>query len=244
MRAPSLHATSSAAAALLSVLLGCAAWTQPSDTADMQRRREAMVSQQIESRGIRDRNVLAAMRSVPRHFFVPDDLQQAAYNDTPLPIGEGQTISQPYIVALMTERLGIRPGDRVLEIGTGSGYQAAVLSRLTDQVFSIEIREGLYARTKALLASVGYGGVRLLRGDGYDGWSEQAPFDCIMITAAIDHIPRPLLDQLKEGGRLILPLGNPFQYQNLALVTKTRDGPIVEVITGVLFVPMTGKALE
>jgi len=216
----------------------------PADTADTVKRRQSMVATQIEARGIRDPRVLRAMRDVPRHFFVPQELERSAYQDSPLPIGEGQTISQPYIVALMTELLGVEPGDRVLEVGTGSGYQAAVLARLTDHVYSVEIKEALYRRAVALLAELRIEGISLRLGDGYWGWPEAAPFDGIMITAAVDHIPRPLLAQIKEGGKIVLPLGNPFQYQNLVVVTRTSEGPVVDIVTGVLFVPMTGTALD
>ncbi|MGD8494387.1 MAG: protein-L-isoaspartate(D-aspartate) O-methyltransferase, partial [Desulfobacterales bacterium] len=164
--------------------------------------------------------------------------------DRPLPIGEGQTISQPYVVALMTDILGLKPDHRVLEIGTGSGYQAAVLGELAGQVYTIEIKKKLHDRAIKVLEMLGYDNVHSRHGDGYFGWPQAAPFDAIMITAAIDHIPPPLLKQLKDGGRLTLPLGNPFTYQNLVLVTKKGDDLIVKQITGVLFVPMTGHALN
>jgi protein-L-isoaspartate(D-aspartate) O-methyltransferase len=208
------------------------------------RARHQMVETTIKNRGISDTRVLAAMQTVPRHRFVPDRLQSVAYADRPLPIGEGQTISQPYVVALMTDILGLKPGDRVLEIGTGSGYQAAVLMALVDQVYTIEIKKKLYDRVIKTLKLLGYDKIHARHGDGYFGWPQAAPFDAIMITAAIDHIPPPLLKQLKDGGRLALPLGNPFSYQNLVLVTKKGDDLIVKQITGVLFVPMTGHALK
>jgi protein-L-isoaspartate(D-aspartate) O-methyltransferase len=208
------------------------------------RARHQMVETTIKNRGISDTRVLAAMQTVPRHRFVPDRLQSVAYADRPLPIGEGQTISQPYVVALMTDILGLKPGDRVLEIGTGSGYQAAVLMALVDQVYTIEIKKKLYDRVIKTLNLLGYDKIHARHGDGYFGWPQAAPFDAIMITAAIDHIPPPLLKQLKDGGRLALPLGNPFSYQNLVLVTKKGDDLIVKQITGVLFVPMTGHALK
>jgi protein-L-isoaspartate(D-aspartate) O-methyltransferase len=208
------------------------------------RARHQMVETTIKNRGISDTRVLAAMQTVPRHRFVPDRLQSVAYADRPLPIGEGQTISQPYVVALMTDILGLKPGDRVLEIGTGSGYQAAVLMALVDQVYTIEIKKKLYDRVIKTLNLLGYDKIHARHGDGYFGWPQAAPFDAIMITAAIDHIPPPLLKQLKDGGRLALPLGNPFTYQNLVLVTKKGDDLIVKQITGVLFVPMTGHALK
>jgi protein-L-isoaspartate(D-aspartate) O-methyltransferase len=184
------------------------------------------------------------MRSVPRHRFVPADQLRAAYDDRPLPIGEGQTISQPYIVALMTDLLELKPSDRVLEIGTGSGYQAAVLAALGAEVYTIEIKKPLYETAANLLKQNGYQNVKTRHGDGYFGWEEAAPFDAVMITAAVDHIPPPLIAQLKEGGRLGLPLGSPFGYQNLVLVTKRGEDLVVRQITGVLFVPLTGRALE
>jgi protein-L-isoaspartate(D-aspartate) O-methyltransferase len=184
------------------------------------------------------------MQTVPRHRFIPQKLLSVAYADRPLPIGEGQTISQPYIVALMTEILQLTKNQRVLEIGTGSGYQAAILAQMTQHVYSIEIKEKLYQRASNTLKLVGYNTIKTRHGDGYFGWPKAAPFDAIMITAAVDHIPPPLLKQLKNGGRLALPLGNPFSYQNLVLVTKQGDDLIVKQITGVLFVPMTGHALK
>ena len=206
--------------------------------------RKKMVAQQIQRRGISAPEVLEAMVNTPRHQFVPSRLQSRAYSDRPLPIGEGQTISQPYIVALMTETLGLTGDARVLEIGTGSGYQAAVLAKIVKKVYTIEIKEKLYHKASQVLHSLGYANVETRFGDGYYGWPEHAPFDGIMITAAVDHIPPPLLEQLKEGGKLVLPLGNPFAYQNLVLVTKKGADYTVKQITGVLFVPMTGQALE
>jgi len=206
--------------------------------------RELMVSSQILSRGIDDPEVLEAMRSVPRHLFMPASARSQAYADHPVPIGEGQTISQPYIVALMTESLELERDFRVLEIGTGSGYQAAVLAAIVDEVFTIEIREGLYKNATRALENLGYSNVFTKHGDGYYGWEEFAPFDAIMITAAVDHIPPPLLKQLSEGGRLILPLGNPYGFQDLVLAEKKGENISLEFVTGVLFVPMTGKALR
>jgi protein-L-isoaspartate(D-aspartate) O-methyltransferase len=203
-----------------------------------------MVLQQIRNRGISDKKVLRTMAEVPRHYFVPQALSGKAYADHPLPIGEGQTISQPYIVALMTESLGITVDSRVLEIGTGSGYQAAILAKIAKDVYTIEIKEKLYQKATSLFKTMNLTNVNTRHGDGYFGWNEAAPFDCIMITAAIDHIPPPLLKQLKNGGRLILPLGNPFSYQNLVLVTKQDGDHTIKQITGVLFVPMTGHALD
>ncbi len=213
-------------------------------TGDVEKERKRMVETQIAARGIDDPHVLAAMESTPRHRFVPEPLRGQAYADHPLPIGEGQTISQPYIVALMTAELNLSKESRVLEIGTGSGYQAAVLAGIVDTVYTIEIKQKLYKKATAVLQGAGYTNVNTRHGDGYFGWPGKAPFDAIMITAAVDHIPPPLLGQLKDGGRLILPLGNPFSYQNLVLVTRNGDDHTVRQITGVLFVPMTGSALE
>ncbi|MEW6673424.1 MAG: protein-L-isoaspartate(D-aspartate) O-methyltransferase [Thermodesulfobacteriota bacterium] len=214
------------------------------DSTRFQLEREKMVAGQIRARGVTDSQTLAAMTEVRRHLFVPESLRGQAYSDRPLPIGEGQTISQPYIVALMTESLKLSGKERVLEIGTGSGYQAAVLSRIVQEVYSIEIKENIFNRARQTLLSLPYHNIRIRHGDGYFGWSEAAPFDAVMITAAIDHIPPPLLLQLKDGGKLILPLGNPFRYQNLTLVTKQAENYTVRQITGVLFVPMTGYAMD
>ncbi len=215
-----------------------------SDSPGLKKARNHLVQTTIKDRGISDLGVIAAMKAVPRHRFVPQNLLSAAYADRPLPIGEGQTISQPYVVALMTEILQLSKDQRVLEIGTGSGYQAAVLAQITPHVYSIEIKQKLYKKASNTLKLIGYNTIRTRQGDGYFGWPEAAPFDAIMITAAVDHIPAPLLKQLKDGGRLALPLGNPFSYQNLVLVTKQGDDLIVKQITGVLFVPMTGYALK
>ena len=227
------------------ILIGSAAQAgRVSDGPATTNARHQMVETTIKDRGITDARVLAAMQTVPRHRFVPDRLLSVAYADRPLPIGEGQTISQPYVVALMTDSLDLKSEHRVLEIGTGSGYQAAVLSELVDQVYTIEIKKKLYDRVIKTLEMLGYDNIHSRHGDGYFGWPQAAPFDAIMITAAIDHIPPPLIKQLKDGGRLTLPLGNPFTYQNLVLVTKKGDDLIVKQITGVLFVPMTGHALQ
>jgi protein-L-isoaspartate(D-aspartate) O-methyltransferase len=206
-------------------------------------RRETMVREQIQARGVQDARVLEALRAVPRHLFVPEELARSAYEDSPLPIGEGQTISQPYIVGLMTELLETTPGQRVLEIGTGSGYQAAVLSGLVGEVFSIEIKEALHRRATDTLRRLGYANVRTLRADGYFGWPGEPPFDAIIVTAAVDHVPPPLLAQLKDGGRLVLPLGSPYGVQSLVVVTREGGEYRVRHVLGVLFVPMTGRAL-
>ena len=206
--------------------------------------REEMVSEQLAGRGIRDRRVLDAMRKIPRHLFVDGSLADRAYGDHPLPIGEGQTISQPYVVALMTEALALKSSDRVLEIGTGSGYQAAVLAEIVKEVYTIEIREQLSTAASALLERLGYRNVRTRYADGYYGWKEQAPFDAIIITASVNHIPPPLIKQLKEGGRLIIPLGSTLYYQTLTLATNNRGELDIVQMGGVAFVPMTGEAMK
>ena len=211
-------------------------------TWEAQRRR--MVSRQIEARGISDPAVLAAMIAVPRHRFVPDDLRSHAYDDGPLPIGDGQTISQPYIVGLMTELVRPKPGMKVLEVGTGSGYQAAVLSRCVAEVDTIEVRAALGDRAGQVLRELGYTNVRLRVGDGYDGWPERAPFDAVIITAAPPRIPRPLLDQLKVGGRLVAPVGDRSWGQELVVMTRTETGFTRHRVIPVQFVPMIGKASE
>jgi protein-L-isoaspartate(D-aspartate) O-methyltransferase len=204
--------------------------------------RERMVRETIEARGVRDSLVLRAMRAVPRHLFVPELERPLAYADHPLPIGEGQTISQPYIVAAMTELLALQPGENVLEIGTGSGYQAAVLAEITGRVYSIEIVESLARSAEARLAELGYGDrVHVRAGDGYRGWPEEAPFDAIIVTAAPDHVPAPLIDQLAPGGRLVIPVGDAFQM--LKVIARAGDGTVTErSVLPVRFVPMTGEA--
>ncbi|MCU0645380.1 MAG: protein-L-isoaspartate(D-aspartate) O-methyltransferase [bacterium] len=204
-------------------------------------RRHSMVTEQIEARGIRDKLVLDAMRNVPRHLFVPDYLRDQAYIDSPLPIGDGQTISQPYIVAFMTEALKLKGGEKVLEIGTGSGYQAAVLAAIVKNLYSIEIIPALGKRADEILSKLQYKNIHVEIGDGYRGLPDQAPFDAIMVTAAPEHVPQPLVDQLKIGGRLIIPVGN--LYQELILITKQPDGSIKKKsVLPVRFVPMTGEA--
>ena len=202
--------------------------------------RMRMVEQQIVARGIDDPRVIDAMRRVPRHRFVPEDLSPHAYEDRPLPIGYRQTISQPYIVAFMTQALQLAPDARVLEIGTGSGYQTAVLAELAAAVHSIEIVPPLAARAAAALAETGYDNVRLREGDGYAGWPDEAPFDAIMVTAAPDHVPQPLVDQLAVGGRMIVPVG--AHRQTLTVLVRTDEGVTEEATLPVLFVPMTGEA--
>jgi protein-L-isoaspartate(D-aspartate) O-methyltransferase len=198
-----------------------------------------MVSSQIESRGIEDPRVLHAMRAVPRHRFVPASRRGSAYEDRPLPIGHDQTISQPYIVALMTELARLKPGDRALEVGTGSGYQAAVLAEMGVEVFSMEIVEPLAGQAKATLTTLGYA-VEVRHGDGYAGWPDKAPFDAVVVTAAPPKVPEPLKEQLEIGGRLVIPVGEHFQ--RLVVVTRTRTGFRRENVLPVRFVPMTGEA--
>lgn len=205
-------------------------------------KRHDMVRRQLASRDITEQKVLDAMKTVPRHLFVDPRYRSQAYADHPLPIDEGQTISQPYIVALMTQYLDLNGGEKVLEIGTGSGYQAAILAQLTDKVYSIEIKKKLAEKASKTLKDLNYGSVRVKHGDGYFGWEDFAPFDAIIVTCAANHIPPPLLNQLKEGGRLIIPLGSTLYYQTLALVTKVDGKPEVKHVLGVRFVPMTGEA--
>lgn len=204
--------------------------------------REQMVFQQIVSRGVSDKLVLTAMRKVQRHKFVPENMIPYAYEDRPLPIGEDQTISQPYIVALMTELLGLKGGEKVLEIGTGSGYQAAILAEIAGEVYTIEIIESLAKSAEQRLQEMGYKNITVKYGDGYQGWKEHAPFDGIIVTAAPDHIPQPLVEQLKVGGRMVIPVGDLFQ--ELKLLTKTADGMKEKNVIPVRFVPMTGEAQE
>jgi protein-L-isoaspartate(D-aspartate) O-methyltransferase len=206
-----------------------------------ERERRAMVVRQLERRGIRDKRVLRAMEEVPRHEFVPSDARALAYEDQPLPIGFGQTISQPYIVAFMAERLMLGPANRLLEVGTGSGYQAAVLSRLVAQIFSIEIIDELILRATRDLKRLEYENILVKRGDGYEGWSEFAPFDAITVAAALDHIPEPLVSQLREGGRMIIPVGNTHDQQ-LLLIEKIAGGLRRRAICPVRFVPFTRNA--
>lgn len=212
-----------------------AGWTEDSDK--FITKRHQMVDRQIKGRGITDPMILRAMSTIPRHFFVPDSLHQQAYVDGPLPIGHGQTISQPYIVAYMTETLQIKPQHRVLEIGTGSGYQAAVLAELTDQVYTMEIIPELADTASKRLKETGHSIVNVRQGDGYHGWPEAAPFDAIMVTAAAEFIPPPLLQQLKEGGRMVIPVGSPFYVQHLMLVEKIQGKITTRRLMPVRFVP-------
>jgi len=206
--------------------------------------RLSMVESTIVERGVSDPDVVRAMQTVPRHRFVPADYVDQAYADHPLPIGYGQTISQPYIVAWMTELLALQPGEKVLEIGTGSGYQAAVLAELGDiDVYSIEIVPELAEQAATRLRDLGYSDVHVKQGDGYYGWEEYAPFDVIIVTAAPDHLPAPLAQQLKDGGRLVIPIGPPGGYQSLWQFVKDGDELHAYNMGGVIFVPFTGTGI-
>ena len=201
--------------------------------------RETMVREQIVARGIADPGVIAALRYVQRHLFVPEAERDRAYFDAPVPIGHGQTISQPYIVALMTELVRPQPSDRVLEVGTGSGYQTAVLARLAAHVHTIELEEALGRRAEEVLREQKYDNVTVRVGDGYAGWPEHAPFDIIVVTAAPEHVPQPLIDQLKPGGRLIVPVGPRFTVQQLQLLEKDAAGEVrTRNVSPVMFVPL------
>lgn len=213
---------------------------QAAEEARFRTERLAMVASQIEAQGVKDRRALDALRAVPRHEFVPPELRGRAYGDYPLPIGYGQTISQPYVVAHMTEIVRPRPGMRVLEVGTGSGYQAAVLAELVRSVYTIEIVEPLAVEARERLARLGYRNVVVRTGDGYKGWEEQAPFDAIMVTAGAPEVPPPLLRQLKPGGRMVIPVGPADRIQYLTLIEKQADGSIrSRQIVPVRFVPLT-----
>jgi protein-L-isoaspartate(D-aspartate) O-methyltransferase len=219
---------------------------QPTDTPLSQatpdpyaRQRQNMVRQQISARGVVDPAVLDAMEGVPRHEFVTTEFLDRAYNDHPLPIGYGQTISQPYIVALMTELLALEPGQRVLEIGTGSGYQAAILAQITDQVYTIEIIPELADRAQRAFERIGYDQITAKQADGYHGWQEYAPFDAIIVTAAPDHVPQPLVTQLADGGKMVIPIGPPGGYQSLWILERQGDEIIRRNWGGVRFVPLT-----
>ena len=226
---------------LLSPLLMSCQAEPPARASEPAAARKAMVEEQIAGRGVRHAEVLSAMREVPRHELVPAEHRRAAYEDSPLPIGHGQTISQPYIVAFMTEQLDPKRTDRVLEIGTGSGYQAAVLSPLVQAVYTIEIVEPLAKRAETDLARLGFKNVHVRAGDGYKGWPEQAPFDAVIVTCAPDHVPEPLVQQLKEGGRMIIPVGNKDGVQELYVLEKRAGEVRRKAVLPVRFVPMTRR---
>ena len=227
---------------LVALLLVACGSTETEAQPERAEERRTMVEGSIEAWGVNDPTVLEVLQRVPRHRFVPEEVAASAYENRPLPIGYGQTISQPFIVGYMTEALGLEGGERVLEIGTGSGYQAAVLAEIAAEVYSIEIVAPLAERAKATLAALGYDNIHLRTGDGYQGWPEAAPFDAIVITAAPDHVPTPLLEQLAPGGRMVVPVGGP--EQELLLFTRTETGIHEERMLPVRFVPMTGEALE
>ena len=222
---------------ILSALIFCGSAVTDDD---LTKERQNMVALQIARRGVTDQAVLRAMKTVPRHRFVSPHLRTQAYGDFPLPIGKGQTISQPYIVAVMTEMLRLSPKDKVLEIGTGSGYQAAILGQIAREVFSIEIHPSLAERAAVILKDLNYSNISVKQGDGYFGWEENAPFDAIIITASANKIPLPLIRQLKEGGRLVVPLEKIDLYQELTLFIKQGKKNIVKKAGAVRFVPMTG----
>jgi len=221
-------------------VFGISCKAEDADPARFVRQRETMVRMQIESRGIKEPATLDAMRKVERHKFVLSKYQNQAYEDHPLPIGEDQTISQPYIVALMTQVLDLDKNEKVLEVGTGSGYQAAVLAEICDHVYTIEIIDSLGKRAQKLLADLGYANIKVRIGDGYKGWEEHGPFDAIIVTCAPTHIPEPLKDQLAEGGKMVIPVGKTFA-QELVLLTKQNGKIIKKDIIPVRFVPMLGE---
>ena len=225
---------------IVSSTFGVSCKAEDADPARFVKQREAMVRMQIESRGIKEPATLDALRKVERHRFVPQKYQNHAYEDHPLPIGEEQTISQPYIVALMTQVLDLKKNEKVLEIGTGSGYQAAVLGEICDHVYTIEIIETLGKRAQKLLADLGYANIHVKIDDGYKGWEEHSPFDAIIVTCAPTHIPEPLKNQLAEGGKMVIPVGKTFA-QKLVLLTKKNGAIIQKAIIPVRFVPMLGK---
>ena len=221
------------------IVLSLPAGQAPAQDNRFDRERERMVDRQLQARGIQDPATLEAMGRVPRHLFVPEDRRRYAYADRPVPIGYGQTISQPFIVAYMTELLQPRPGMQVLEIGAGSGYQAAVLAEILDEVYTVEIIGELAEWGEANLRNAGYDNVRVKHADGYHGWEEHAPFDAVIVTAAADHVPPPLLNQLRDGGRMVIPVGSPFLTQTLMLITKDGDDIVSQSLLPVRFVPLT-----
>ena len=228
---------------ILAALAAIGCGQKPAPIVDLAGERQRMVQEQLMPRGVHDKRVLAAMSKVPREEFVPQASRAASYTDQPLPIGYDQTISQPYIVAFMTEQLHPSSGDRVLEVGTGSGYQAAILSELVAEVYSIEIIEPLAKTAEATLQRLGYKNVFVKVGDGYKGWPEHTPFDAITVTCAPDHVPQPLIDQLKEGGRMIIPVGS-FGDQELYLLEKKNGQLQRSAVLPVRFVPMAGEAMK
>lgn len=231
-------------AILLGIFLGFSSCTASQGLVDFEASRNAMVESQIIARGVTSPAVLAALRTVPRHEFVPQTMRSLAYSDQPLPIGDAQTISQPYIVAIMTELLDLKAGDKVLEIGTGSGYQAAVLAEITPAVFTIEIIESLAEKAKQTLTKLGYTSVAVKAGDGFLGWPEHAPFNAILVTCAVPEMPQPLLEQLADGGRLVAPVDRAAGYQSLKKYLKVKGSVQATDILDVRFVPMTGEHIN
>ena len=226
---------------ILAVLAASGCGQKPAPGVDLASERQRMVQEQLMPRGIHEERVLAAMAKVPREEFVPQEVRPASYTDQPLPIGYSQTISQPYVVAFMTEQLQLKRDDHVLEIGTGSGYQAAILAELVAEVYTIEIVEALAKNAEATLGRLGYKNVHVKAGDGYKGWPEHAPFDAVIVTCAPDHVPQPLVDQMKEGGRMIIPVG-AMGEQELYLLEKKNGRLEKRAVLPVRFVPMTGEA--
>ena len=227
--------------AIAAVVLSMTPRPGPGAEEPFERERAGMVREQLEREGVADPRVLAAMRNVPRHLFVPPEYRAKAYRPYPLPIGEGQTISQPYIVGFMTEILRLKETDRVLEVGTGSGYQAAIAAKLAGEVYTVEIHESLARRSRQTLADLGFRNVVVRQGDGYYGWEEKAPFDAIIVTCAGGHVPPPLLRQLANGGRMIMPVGGPFMTQNLVFLEKDARGAITHRnVLPVAFVRLLG----
>lgn len=231
-----------ALAVTISIRPGGPEMVETGETPALMEARKRMVDVDLKGRDITDERILEVMAKVPRHEFVDKGLRDVAYDDQPLPIAEGQTISQPYVVALMTQSLRLEGTEKVLEIGTGSGYQAAVLAELVPKVYTIEIRESLAKTAEERLRRLGYTNAHVRWADGYFGWEEHAPFDAIMVTAAVNHIPPYLIEQLKDGGLLILPLGSTAYYQTLTLVEKSGDTLSATYITTVRFVPLVGEA--
>ena len=225
----------------LAVLLALAVPTSAGD--NFEALRHTMVEQQVKKRGITDSDVLAAMEQVPRHMFVPDSLKTKAYGEEPLDVGQGRTVYQPYMVALMTQLLGLKHNSKVLEIGTGSGYHAAVLSRIAREVYSIEIVEPVAAQADKRLSTMGYHNVQIRVGDGYRGWPDKAPFDAILLSVSPRSIPTELIKQLRVGGKMVVPVGGLF-FQDLLVITKTADGLQKRQVIPVRLAPMTGKAQD
>jgi protein-L-isoaspartate(D-aspartate) O-methyltransferase len=229
---------------VIAVVVATGCQKQPASSSEFAAERQKMMEEQLKPRGIRDERVLAAMAKVPREEFVAEDVRGRSYADSALPIGHDQTISQPYIVAFMTEQLRPKSTDRVLEVGTGSGYQAAILAELVQDVYTIEIVEPLAKEASARLARLGYANAHVKTGDGYQGWAEVAPFDAIIVTCAPDRVPQPLTQQLKDGGRMLVPVGTTMMDQQLYLLEK-KDGELAQTaILPVRFVPMVGEAAK